>query len=239
MVSSPPPALLDHLLRAAPLDVLLFDTELVCRYAALVDDTLLGRTEAELVGQSASTLFPSGADDLMSALELAAASASSYHYNAYRYTHHQPATETLYCWSVRVEPVVLHDYRGREEFRGVLVTLADIHDLVDQRDRLQAENERLRQQLAAAEEQVALDRMASQRLREAVRNALTPATGYLQVISRRPQVLGGRPVAQVIDQRVLPSLQQAINAVDDAVNRRRSHMQPDGDFSTDGSAEQG
>ncbi len=44
-----PLPLLETLLRMAPLDVLLFDTELVCRFAALADETLFGRTAAEFV----------------------------------------------------------------------------------------------------------------------------------------------------------------------------------------------
>ena len=57
--SSPalPQPLLETLLHRAPLDLLLFDVRLICRYAAPAGDTLLGRTAAELVGQSAEVLF--------------------------------------------------------------------------------------------------------------------------------------------------------------------------------------
>jgi hypothetical protein len=42
----------------------LFDAELVHRYAASAGDTLLGRTAAEIVGLTARTLFGTGHSDL-------------------------------------------------------------------------------------------------------------------------------------------------------------------------------
>jgi CRP-like cAMP-binding protein len=143
-----PPPLLETLLRSTPLDVLLFDSELVCRYAALSDDTLFGRSAEEFLGRSVDEVFPPARSDLRSALELAAHSTANYQYPAYRYTYAdtEHTSETAFCWSVRVEPVTLHDYRGREEFRGVLVTLVDVLDLADDNDRLRQENDSLRRE---------------------------------------------------------------------------------------------
>lgn len=173
MPPAPLSALLDSLLRLAPLDVLLFDTELVCRYAAPADGTLFGRTAAQLVDEPATALFPSGADDLLAALRLAAEQAAAARYASYRYAHREATTETLFCWSVRITPVLLQDYRGHEEFHGVLVTLADIQDLADANDQLQQELVQLRGELAASRAREAAA-IADRRLGEAVRTVLTP-----------------------------------------------------------------
>jgi hypothetical protein len=211
---APPSALLDALLRLAPLDVLLFDTELVCRYAAPADGTLFGRTAAQLVGEPDAALFPAGADDLLAALRLAAEQAAAAQYRSYRYTHREATTETLFCWSVRIAPVLLHDYRGREEFHGVLVTLADIQDLADTNDRLQRELTQLRGELAASRAREAAALADRRRLQEAVRTVLTPVLGYLQVLSRRPHILNTHPVGSLIEERVLPGLHQVVDLVD-------------------------
>ena len=152
-----PPPLLETLLRMAPLDVLLFDTELVCRFAALADETLFGRTAEQFIGQPADAIFPPARGDLRSALTLAAGGAGSYAYPSYRYTYADPAapTDTAFCWAVRVEPVTLHDYRGREEFRGVLVTLADVLDLTDENDRLRQDNDQLQREVDRLQRELA------------------------------------------------------------------------------------
>ena len=144
-----PPPLLETLLRMAPLDVLLFDTELVCRFAALAGESLFGRTAEQFIGQPVDAIFPPARGDLRSALELAAGSTTTYAYPAYRYTYTdtEGTTETAFCWAVRIEPVVLHDYRGRDEFRGVLVTLADVLDLADENDRLRQQTDRLQREV--------------------------------------------------------------------------------------------
>jgi CRP-like cAMP-binding protein len=162
MAPAPVPApLLEALLRMAPLDVLLFDAQLVCRYAVLADDTLFGRTAEQFLGRPVDEIFPPARGDLRSAMRLAS-SGTSYEYPAYRYTYADPegTTETAFCWAVRIEPILLHDYRGREEFQGVLVTLADVLDLTDENDRLRRENDelqreadRLRRELAGAQAQ--------------------------------------------------------------------------------------
>lgn len=161
-----PVSLLETLLRMAPLDVLLFDAALVCRYAVLGEGTLFGRTADQFLGQPVDAIFPPARGDLRTAMELAAGgSDATYQYPAYRYTYTDTCgtTETAFCWSVRVEPVVLHDYRGQEEFRGVLVTLADVLDLTDEVDRLRQESDVLQREV--------------DRLR---RDLATTQTGWLQ-----------------------------------------------------------
>ena len=213
--SSPvlPQPLLETLLHRAPLDLLLFDVALICRYAAPAGDTLLGRTAAALVGQSAEVLFGREAGDLLAALRAAAAEASPVQYPEYRYTQREAERQTHRCWSVAIEPVLLHDYRGSEEFRGVVVTLADVEDLVEERDRLReaegrltAENAELRLQLEARQRQ-------AEETRARVRTLLAPVSGYLQVLARRPELLAGEDEAALLG-RLLPRLADVASAVD-------------------------
>ena len=218
-----PSPLLETMLHQAPLDVLLFDTDLVCRYAAPAGDTLFGRTADQFIGQHAADIFPPAQGDLRSALELAAHSTATYQYPSYRftYTDTQATTELLFCWSVRVEPITSWDYRGREEFRGVLVTLADVQDLADENDRLrrdkdflERENERLQRELIEAQRREAASIEERGKLRAVVRNLLTMVMGYLQLLSRRPEALPGRPADKMIDEIVLPGLRSVVEAVD-------------------------
>ncbi len=216
-----PGPLLNLLLYQAPLDALLFDAELVCRYAAPAADTLLGRTAAELIGLPADAIFGPGHSDLLAALHLAASAASTYTYPAYRSTA-PPAGATaqetvVACWSVRIEPVLLHDYRGREEFRGVLVTLADVADLATERDTLRQREAELTTESADLRLQLEARRQRAVAARERVRAQLTPVVGYLQVLSRRPELLAGEDPAAVLA-RLLPYLAEAVAAVDEAAD---------------------
>jgi len=214
-----PPVLLETLLWQAPVDVLLFDTDLVCRYAAPASGTLFGKTAQELVGRSAHDIFAPEHGDLHSSLDLAAQTAERYDYPSYRYVHAEATEQTHYCWSVRIEAVLLRDYRGQEEFHGVLVTLSDVQDLVDARDQLEAEVADLRRTVARLEEERDAQRDATDearsRLRESVRNKLTPIVGYLQVVSRYPALMRDRTPADIIEGQVLPGLQRLVESVDE------------------------
>jgi hypothetical protein len=220
---SPPMPLLETLLRLAPLDVLLFDTDLVCRYAALADGTLLGRTVEQLIGEPADAIFGAEAGDLLSALREAAQDAGSYQYPSYRYTFGDAETQTLYCWSIRIQPVLLLDYRGREEFRGVVVTLADVQDLVDERDRLREAEQRLLIEngvLHAETEELQAQRRAliagRYAIQTQVRSLLAPVYGYLQALAQRPGVLGGETIETLVERELLPRLRDVVAAVDEA-----------------------
>lgn len=216
-----PSSLLDAMLRMAPLDVLLFDTELICRYAALSEGKLFGRTPDQFIGRPAAEIFPPANGDLRTALTLAAESAAIYNYRPYRYTLTTPEPQTFFCWSVRIEPVSLADYRGREEFRGVLVTLADVQDLADENDQLKRDVDRLQRELSLSRQEVAGGRRREAQLiqerldlRTAVRTLLTPAIGYLQVLLRRPHILRGLSAERLIDESVLPELHRIVAAVE-------------------------
>ena len=210
-----PRPLLETLLHRAPLDMLLFDVELICRYAAPAGDTLLGLSAAELVHQSAATIFGREASDLLTALRQAADAAAAAQYPAYRYTQQEAETQTYHCWSVAVEPVLLHDYRGREEFRGVLVTLADVADLVAERDRLREAEGRLTAENAELRLQLAAQHQRAEETQAQVRTLLAPVSGYLQVLARRPELLAGQDQAALLAQ-LLPRLTEVAAAVDAA-----------------------
>jgi hypothetical protein len=214
---------MESLMRLAPLDVLLFDTDLICRYAAPAGETLFGRSTADLVGEPAALLFSLQHGDLHSALRDAAESAGSFDYPSYRYAVDDAETQQYYCWSVRIQPVHLLDYRGRDEFRGVLVTLADVLDLADERDRLQADQERwlgeqarLHADLEDLRARLTSSTTAQQEVRAQVRDLLAPAYGFLQLIAQRPETLNRQSPERLIDQVVLPRLRAIVATLDAA-----------------------
>jgi PAS domain S-box-containing protein len=168
-IASPslPPRLLEILLRRAPVDVLLFDAALVCRYAAPAGETLFGQTAAELVGRSVSEVFPTQ-DGLAAMIEAVLHQDGGWRDPGYRIPRRTEQRAVFSCWSVTVEPVTTTD------FTGVLITLADVKDLADEVESLRHELESLRHE----NEQSRLV------LQERVRTRLTPALGYLQVLSR-------------------------------------------------------
>jgi hypothetical protein len=252
-----PGSLLDILLRLAPLDVLLFDSQLVCRYAALTDGTFLGKTPDRLMGQPATAIFRPDQSDLHAALDLAARNAVPSSYPTYRLAFpggtavagasatpselpHPTVTRTgmsgttdttlycwavrvqpvMYCWAVRVQPVTFLDYQGREESRGVLVTLADVRDLADDNDHLRADNEELRRGNAALRQALVTTQHREETTRRAlqrtVRSLLAPVVGYLQVVARRPQLLAQRSVLvpELLSNQVLPQLERLVGTVD-------------------------
>jgi hypothetical protein len=222
MVAQPSPALpgalLDALLHRAPLDALLFDTELVCRYAAPAGDTLLGRSRAALVGATAEQLFGREHGDLLAALRRVVTEAAAFRDPAYRAAAAAASSDehgTLGCWSVEIEPLTLHDYRGREEFRGALVTLADVRDLADERDRLRHAEERLTGEVVELRLQLDARRALAEAARARVRTQLTPVQGYLQVLARRPALLAADDPAVLLE-RLLPRLAEIVAAVDEA-----------------------
>ena len=195
-----PHAVYDVLLRLAPSDLLLFDTSLICQYAAPTDDNFFGQRREQLMGRPAADILPPAANGLRPYLERAAREAEPWRDAEYPFIFRLADAETPYRWSLQIEPVAV------DEYRGVLVILHDIRELADNYDRVRAELDELRHHEEAR----------ARRLRDQqadLRNLLTPISGYLQVIARRPDVLGDRSVASVIEEAVLPQLAQVVAVI--------------------------
>ena len=192
--------LYDMMVRRAPVNVFLFDDNLVCRYAAPVGDEFLGRPRDEFMGRHAVEVLPV-TDGLRPVLERAAREAVPWRDPEYHFTVSDGEGEQRQCWAIEIEPVVVDDYHG------VLVAWSDLSDLIDERDRLRSEVEELRRR---DEER----RKAIAELVADVRTLLTPALGYLQVIIRRPRILGGQPITNVLADHVLPRLNDVVRSMD-------------------------
>lgn len=196
-----PPVLCDTLLRLVPLNIFLFDTDLVCRYAAPLDDQFLGRSREELTGRPAEEVLPPASNGLRSVLERAARETEAWRSPEYRFNRLIDDVETPCCWSIQVEPVAVDDYRG------VLVAWSDVQEAFDERDALQQEVDQLRERerTRAARTFALLSEM---------RGILTPISGYLQAIVRRPRVLAGTPVNTVVAERLLPGVHRLVESID-------------------------
>lgn len=192
---------LDTLLRRAPVNVFLFDDNLICRYAAPVGDEFRGRPRHELMGRHAAEILPPANNGLRAILERAAREALSWRDPEHHFTVQTDDGETRHCWAIEVEPV------ATRRVRGVLVSWSDMSDLIAERDHLRAAVDELRRR--EDEQRLALVHIVAE-----LRSLLTPAVGYLQVISRRPQLLGGRSLTAVIAEHVLPRLDDVVRSVD-------------------------
>ena len=195
------PALSDQLLRLAPVNVLLLDTDLVCRYAAPVGDTLAGRSRDDLFGRPVAEILPPARNGLRPALEEAARDARSWQEAEYRFRDTSGGGDRPCCWSVKIDPV------ASDDFRGVLVTWTEIERQAEERDAMRREVDRLRAQ--ASERNAALISLLSD-----LRNAITPLSGYLQVMARRPETLHGRSITEVIEGLVLPRIADLLAVID-------------------------
>ena len=184
------PDLSDVLLRLAPVNVLLLDRELVCRYAAPAGESICGWSREDVIGRPVAEVLPPARNGLGAVLRRAAEEARPWHHPEYRFTVAQQQNASG-CWSVAVDPV------ATPEFHGVLVSWTEIVEREAERERLLDEVERVRRQ--ARERNAAVIQILSD-----LRNAITPLSGYLQVIARRPETLKGRTAADVIADFVLP-----------------------------------
>jgi hypothetical protein len=199
------PELSDELLRLAPVNVLLLDRDLVCRYAAPTGETLYGRQRDDLVGRPVTDVLPPARNGLGRILHRAARQSAAWHHPEYRFEHTEGSEARSCCWSVAVDPV------ATPEFSGVLVSWTEIAEQAAERERLRGEIQRLRRE--ARERNAALIQVLSD-----LRNAITPLSGYLQVIARRPTALGGRPAADVVGSLVLPRIADLL-AITDRLRR--------------------
>jgi hypothetical protein len=195
------PELSDTLLRLAPVNVLLLDRDLVCRYAAPAGETLYGRRREDVIGRPVAEVLPPARNGLGAVLRRAAREASPWHDPEYYFADARGQTAVPECWSVAIDPV------ATPEFTGVLVSWTEIAEQAKERRRLIEELERLRRE--ARERNAALIQVLSD-----LRNAITPLSGYLQVIVRRPLTLKGRSAAQVIAELVLPRVADLLVTAD-------------------------
>jgi hypothetical protein len=83
----------------------------------------------------------------------------------------------------------------------------DTHEPISENARLRAEIDELRRREA--------ERISALRaIRADVRTLLTPISGYLQVIARCPRLLNGMPITDVINDRVLPAVDEVVHLTD-------------------------
>lgn len=204
----PPRFVLDDILQRAPLHLFVLDRDLVCRYAAPVGDSFLGLPRADLVGLDIGDILPPARNGLRQSLHDAAHERKPWAHPQHEYRHPTEDGEVLYVWAVSVEPVALRDSQG------VLLTLRDILEHVQTRTRLEFETERLRTALRMRDQQAAARAQAAHELCLKVRNLLAPITGYLQVIARRPTLLTGQTLPEVIERNLLPQLGDLVDRVD-------------------------
>jgi PAS fold len=203
----PPHAFWDLVLRAAPSHLFVFDTALICRYAAPSGEEFLGIPRDDLLGRHAAEFLPPASDGLRPLLEQAVFEGKEASLPQYRYAHRVGDAETLHLWSVRATPLHLDSYRS------VLLALSDIVNLVEQRDQLQfrcddlqGEVERLRR--AQAEGNRGLGALVIQ-----LRSRLTPVLGYAQLLVRRPELLGSRAPEAILRDEMLPQLHLVVEIV--------------------------
>jgi nitrogen-specific signal transduction histidine kinase len=190
---------LDSLLLRAPVDVLLLDRDLVCRYAAPAEDRFLGQPRDALTGKHVAQIFPPAANGLRPVLERAARESAPWRQPRYRFTCAIDGADTTFCSAIQIEPVDVADYQG------VILILADARELQD----LAETHERLRTEVGRL-------RSALQEVQVALRGALAPVSGYLQMIVRGHAALSTLPAQFLITRRVLPSIDAIVNLVDQA-----------------------
>jgi PAS domain-containing protein len=203
----PPHAFWDLVLRLAPSHLFVFDTALICRYAAPADDHFLGVARDELVGRHATEVLPPASNGLRPLLERAAVEGRAGTVPQYRYTHRVEDAETVHLWAIQATPLRL------EPYRGVLLTLSDVLDLVEQRDRLQLQCDDLTAQVDQLTRRQAERNRALTALATHLRTQLTPVWGYLQLLLERPDLRTGSSAEAILKDAVLPQLQLVVDAV--------------------------
>ena len=211
-----PGLLLDGLLSQAPFDILLLDRRLICRYAAPVGDAFLGQPRESLVGRPIAEIFPPAAAELRPTLQRTVREMSRWRTSLYEFRHEANGVTTEYCWRIQIQPFSMGSAWG------MLMVLADACDLRDAsaaRDQLQAACDRLREQEAAR-------RDGLEQLRTRLRSLLAPLAGYLQVLVRRPHVLGGQSPAAVIGRYILPQVDALVATIDELNADRDSVSAP-------------
>jgi nitrogen-specific signal transduction histidine kinase len=191
--------LLDSLLLRAPVDVLLLDRELICRYAAPAEERFLGQPRDALPGKHVAQIFPPAGNGLRPVLERAVRESTPWRQPQYRFTCAIDGADTSFCSAIQVEPIDVADYQG------VVLILADARELQG----LAETHERLRTEVGRL-------RSALQEVQTVLRGALAPVSGYLQMIARGHAALATLPAQLLITRRVLPSIDAIVTLVDQA-----------------------
>lgn len=142
-------------------------------------------------------MLPLAADGLGPLLEQAVRDEMAQHQLKYRFSRPEDGGERQYAWLIEVEPMPM------DEERGVMVAVSEISNLIEEREALRREVELLRRR--ERERRLALSGILNE-----IRNQLTPAKGYLQMIVRCPWNLRDRPAPEVIAERVLPRLDDVV-----------------------------
>jgi signal transduction histidine kinase len=191
----------DALLCAAPADVVFFDAGLICRYVAPAGDTVLGRPAADLLGLGPADIFTGAIAVVTPRVVAAARVGASWEASDLTWPDPNEPDAPPSRWLVRVMPLSV------EGVEGVIVTWCERLSGAEQLARLEREVEQLHRQ--RQQRQQALLALFSD-----VRNLITPISGYLQVIVRRPATLGGRSPADVIVTHILPRVADLLAALE-------------------------
>ncbi len=202
-----PPPMWDAVLQQAPVHVWVFDTDLICRYAAPAAGNFLGRPPGAMLGRSAADLLPPAAGEVHHALERATA-GERWQHNAYRV--HCDGEECH--WQVAVRPLALSGARA------ISLCIAETA--------AKAELETLRTEVATLRRADAQRRRELRELQAALRAGLAPISGYLQVIAHRPHALPGLSTAEAITGRILPALARLTRTVDRLGEPGGGHAHP-------------
>jgi hypothetical protein len=202
-----PTPLWDLVLRLAPLHVFVFDAGLVCRYAAPLDGTFLGQPGERCLNRHASEFLPPATDGLGSALEGVLQEGAPWRTDHYRYSHRVGDAETVYTWAIEATPIQAPPHRG------ILLTLTDVLQLVEERDRLRLQCEDL-QDIAEQlrHQQTERDRVLTATATH-MRTLLTPVWGYLELILRSHEFRTEAALRSVLAGTVLPQLHELLDLV--------------------------
>jgi PAS domain S-box-containing protein len=222
----PPRPQWDTLLRLLPSHLFLFDEDLICRYAAPYGEGFLGQPSEHLVGRHAAEVLPPARNGLRPALERAVRESEAWSTAEHRYRHPGADGEQLYVWAIHIQPFPLDGHRA------VLVTLHDVQEITEAQEQLRSEVRTLEATLARAHAEAQERGRAMRSFLARARTLLTTIWGYLQIMSRRPYALRGRPATSVVQDLVLPQIESLIETIDelDPALRAESapwHEQPD------------
>jgi nitrogen-specific signal transduction histidine kinase len=190
-----PPPLWDVVLRLTPCHVLLFDAALVCRYAAPCGEELAGYPPSGLVGRRLPELFPGCPDFAERAVQ--ALTTGDTHDVLVR-CEHGGQIVGWHAWLTRLMA---------DTAPVVLVMMIDETASQDDIAALRAERDQLREREASRRE-IARDLYTN------IRTLLTPISGYLQLMARRPRALAGRDPADLVERELLPAVNHLTELVE-------------------------